>query len=109
MFILIAGGTFSTAADVTAVLHHLKRATFIGEETGGTYEGNTSGLNALITMPNSGLRLKIPMYRYFNAVSPALRGRGTQPDYPVEKTVADLLRGVDAQLQRAVALAGATR
>jgi hypothetical protein len=60
-------------------------------------------------MPNSGLVLKIPMYGYFNAVSPTLRGRGTQPDYPVEKTVADLLRGIDAQLQSAVALAGATR
>lgn len=103
--VLIDGGTFSTAADVSAVLHHLKRAIFVGDETGGAYEGNTSGLNALIKMPNSKLGLKIPMYGYWNAVSLSRRGRGTQPDYRVDKSVTDLLRGVDSQLQRALTLA----
>lgn len=105
LVVLIDGGTFSTATDVTAVLHHMKRATFVGDETGGTYEGNTSGLNALVKMPNSKLSLKIPMYGYWNAVSSGNRGRGTQPDYPVNKSVKDLLQGVDLQLQRAVTLA----
>ena len=43
VFVLTDGGTFSTAADFCATAHHLKRATFIGEETGGGYQNN-SGL-----------------------------------------------------------------
>lgn len=105
LLVLINGGTFSTAADVTATLHHLKRATFIGEETGGGYQGNTSGLNALIVLPHSGLRLRIQMYDYWNPVFPAEPGRGTLADYPVETRIADLLRGADPQWERAVALA----
>ena len=40
---LIDGWTFSTAADVATVAHHKHLATFIGEERGGGYDGNTSG------------------------------------------------------------------
>lgn len=105
LFVLMDGGTFSTAADVTATLHNMKRVTFVGEESGGGYEGNTSGLNALIVLPNSGLRLKIMMYEYWNAVTPLTRGRGTLPDYAIERRVADILRNIDPPLERAVALA----
>lgn len=105
LFVLLDGGTFSTAADVTAVLRHLKRATFIGEESGGAYEGNTSNLNALITLPHSHLRHKVQMYGYVNAVAGGKKGRGTVPDHAVAKTTADLLRGIDAPLERAMDLA----
>lgn len=105
LVVLLDGGTFSTAADVTATLHHLGRAIFVGEESAGGYEGNTSGLNALVVLPRSGLRLKIMMYDYWNAVSPRTKGRGTLPDVVVERRVADLIRGVDPQMDRAIALA----
>ena len=105
LIVLTDGGTFSTAADVSAILHALKRATFVGEETGGGYEGNTSGLNALIKLPYSGLSLKIPMYGYWNAVPATERGRGVQPDAVVTNSIEDLIRGIDAQLQSATAIA----
>lgn len=110
LVVLIDGGTFSTAADVAAQLRSRTSAWFIGEETAGAYEGNTSGLNALIVLPNSGLRLRIMMYDYWNAVRPpAQRGRGTIPDEPGFRTVADLLAGRDPILQRAIAVAGGAR
>ena len=106
LIVLIDGGSFSTTADVAAQLRSLGRATFVGQETAGAYEGNTSGLNALIVLPNSRLRLKVMMYGYWNAVKPpAVRGRGTLPDYAVTRSVSDLLRGTDPQLERAIALA----
>ncbi len=106
VFVLIDGGTFSTAADFCAVTHHLKRATFIGEETGGGYYGNNSGLSARLTLPNSKLAVRLQMYEYWNAV-PGYPGkrRGTIPDRAVEMKVADLLRGVDAPLDLAQKLA----
>jgi len=106
VFILIDGGTFSTAADFCAVTHHLKRATFIGEETGGGYYGNNSGMQTILTLPNSKFRIRIPMFEYWNAV-PGYDGkrRGTKPDHVVETKIANLLRGVDEQLDLAVKLA----
>jgi C-terminal processing protease CtpA/Prc len=106
VFVLIDGGTFSTAADFCAVTHHLKRATFIGEETGGGYYGNNSGVQAMLTLPNSKTRVRLPMLEYWNAV-PGYDGkrRGTRPDYPVETKTANLLRGVDEQLELALKLA----
>ncbi|HEX6315832.1 MAG TPA: S41 family peptidase, partial [Gemmatimonadaceae bacterium] len=103
--VLIDGGTFSTAADVAAQLRSMNRAVFVGEETAGGYEGNTSGLNALVVLPNSRLRLRIMMYDYWNAVRPpAERGRGVIPDHPARRRVADILGGVDPAMARALAL-----
>ena len=104
--VLMDGGTFSTAADVCAVLRGLRRATFVGTETGGGYEGNTSGLNALVTLRHSGLGLKVPMYGYWNGVpAPATPGRGTMPDHAVATRVTDLMRGTDAPLNAALRVA----
>ena len=106
VFILINGGTFSTAADACAVIHHLKRATFVGEETGGACHGNNSGLTVKLTLPSSRFQVRIPMYAYWTAVSAQDRTRrGTIPDHSVENQISDLLLGADAQLNFAVNLA----
>jgi len=109
VFVLIDGGTFSTAADFCAVTHHLQRATFIGEETGGGYYGNNSGVMVIVTLPNSKLRVRVPMFEYWNAV-PGYDGkrRGTRPDHQVETKTLTLLRGVDEQLEMALKLANQT-
>jgi C-terminal processing protease CtpA/Prc len=106
VFVLIDGGSFSTTADFCAVTHHLKRATFIGEETGGGYYGNNSGMQTMLTLPNSKAQVRVPMYEYWNAV-PGYDGkrRGTIPDHVVETKAANLLRGVDEQLELALKLA----
>jgi C-terminal processing protease CtpA/Prc len=84
LWILIDGGTFSTAAEFCSVARSLKRGTFIGEETGGTYEGNTSGTFAILTLPHTGIRAIVPLVRYRLAVTPpAHPGRGIIPDYAV--------------------------
>jgi hypothetical protein len=102
LVVLIDGGTFSTSADVTSVLRSMNRATFIGEETGGAYEGNTSGMGARATLPNSGIKVFVQLYGYVNAVRPAEKGRGTLPDITVPRTIEQTLRGEDAGLARAI-------
>ena len=111
LIVLTDGGTFSTAADVCAQLRARTQAVFVGEETGGAAEGNTSGLNAQIVLPNSGLKLKVQMYGYWNALDSARargratpRGRGTLPDITIVRTVADTLTGRDAGIERALTL-----
>jgi hypothetical protein len=110
VIILIDGATFSTAADICAVSHHLNRATFIGEETAGAYYGNNSGTVPTVTLPNSKVRFGLPTCASWNAVSGyAGKRRGTIPDHVVVTKTADLLHGVDAQLQLALRLAAKPR
>lgn len=82
VWILTDNGTFSTAAEFCAVTESLGRATFVGEETGGSYEGNSSGTFAILTLPHTGVRILVPLVRYELAVKPAReRGRGVIPKY----------------------------
>jgi hypothetical protein len=61
------------------------RATFVGEETGGGYEGNASGTFAILTLPHTGIRVVIPLVRSELAVVPPKeRGRGILPDYRLD-------------------------
>jgi len=107
LIVLIDGNTFSTSADVCAALRGLNRGPFVGEETGGTAEGNTSGLNATVKLQHSGIKLRVQMYGYWNAVK-AERGRGTLPDIAVERKAVDLLNGRDLQLTKAREMLGGT-
>ena len=57
-------------------------------------------------IPNSKLRIRIPIYEYWNAVSGYDgKRRGTRPDYLVPTKLTDLLRGEDPQLDLALKLA----
>lgn len=105
LIVLVNGGTFSTATDASAILQSSKRAVFIGEETGGTAEGNTSGLNAKVVLPHSGMNVKIHMYGYWNALENFKKGRGVIPAYLVDNKISDLIQGVDAQKNKAIELA----
>jgi C-terminal processing protease CtpA/Prc len=105
-FVLTDGGTFSTAADVAALMRQLTKAVFVGEETGGGFEGNTSGTNAELLLPGSGLKVRMHLYEYWNAVSNKERGRGVVPDRFVPVLVSDLMKGVDKPLGLALEMAG---
>lgn len=106
VFILIDGGTFSTAGDFCAVTHYLKLASFIGEETAGAYCGNNSATEPTVTLPNSNVRFGLPLCSSWNAVGGEVNRRGTIPDHVAVTKTADLLRGVDTQLELALELAG---
>jgi len=106
VFVLIDGDTFSTAADVCAQIRALTKATFIGEETGGAAEGNTSGLNADVSLPESIMKVRVQMFGYWNSNQAGAKpGRGTLPDLEMPARIEDVLKGVDAALDRAIALA----
>ncbi len=88
-YLLTNGFCMSSAADFIAILSDNGKAKVIGEESGGGYQGNTSGM-----MPNgtlsAGFIITIPIQKYVNAVDPAKNvGRGTIPDYPINLTVDD--------------------
>ncbi len=97
VYILIDGFSFSTCADVATVANHLDLATFVGEETGGGYDGNTSGYSEAYTLPNTGITIRIPRWMYTTAnLGHKYYGRGVIPQYNIKPNLEDVLLGEDA-------------
>lgn len=98
-YILINGFCMSSCGDVAAVLSSNKKAVFIGEETGGGYQGNTSGMLVTAKVAPFSFKISLPLQKYVNHVHPVEPiGRGTMPDYPIGESVNDLQGGLDRPL-----------
>jgi hypothetical protein len=110
LYLVINGGSFSTTAEFLSIVDSHHRGTFIGEESGGGYYGNTSGSTAKIILPNTKLGIYIPYMDGYNAVSGNHEAaRGVIPDFPVKHTIADLVAGVDKDFELALELARKSR
>jgi hypothetical protein len=106
VLVLMNGHSVSTTAEFLSLAHHHHRAEFIGEEAGGTYHGNTSGVVAALTLPNTKLIVYVPLVSYYLAVDGSKAAtHGVLPDHPVRYTIEELLEGTDKELVRALELA----
>ncbi|HVR97508.1 MAG TPA: S41 family peptidase [Thermoanaerobaculia bacterium] len=106
VLILINGRSFSTTSEFLSHMHFNQRATFLGEESGGGYYGNTSGYMPTIILPHSGISLHLPLVTYYMAVKGYKEAsRGVIPDYPVSYTIAELIAGKDKEMELALKLA----
>lgn len=100
--VLVNGACLSSCADVAAVLQYNKRVLLVGEETGGGYQGNTSGLIPEAKL-DLGLSVSIPLLKYINAVDPGKNfGHGTMPDIVSQPSISDILSGEDVVLKAAL-------
>ena len=92
VFILMDGASASTASEFLAVAHANRVGVFVGEESGGAYEGGNGSSFINLDLPRSGIQVSTPLVYYNNAV-PELKqkGRGTMPDYDVPLTTRDIL------------------
>jgi C-terminal processing protease CtpA/Prc len=105
VLVMIDGGSFSATSEVAAMLHYHRRAEFVGEETGGRYTGNNSGYMTVLTLPETGIRVVLPFVKYSLAVEGYPHAdRGVLPDYPVEPTIDDEIKGVDRVMMTALEL-----
>jgi C-terminal processing protease CtpA/Prc len=106
VYILINGNSFSTTSEFLSHVHARKRATFIGEESGGGYYGNTSGPAAFLVLPNTKLQAYVPLMTYYMAVRDyKAASHGVVPDHPIRYTIDELLAGKDKELELALELA----
>jgi C-terminal processing protease CtpA/Prc len=104
VYVLTSGVTFSGGAEFASMLKMKNRATFIGEETGGTYEGNVSGYSRGIKLANTKIKVSIPIVHFKINVSPEIQGRGILPDHVVYQTWDDIVQGTNSKLEFAVNL-----
>lgn len=97
-YVLINGFCMSSCADVAAVLSYNKKAIFVGQETGGGYQGNNSGMMPESVIQPFGFTLSVPLQKYINAVDPGKNyGRGTIPDHEVVPALEDVIQKRDVE------------
>jgi hypothetical protein len=74
-------------------------ATLIGEESAGSAEGPTAGHILLMTLPNSGLKVRIPNAWNCTNVAHFVQARGVPVDDLVTPTLADFEADADGVLE----------
>jgi C-terminal processing protease CtpA/Prc len=106
VYILINGKSFSTTSKFLSHVHFHKRATFIGEESGGGYYGNSSGFMPVLVLPNTKVRLSVPLMTYYlSVIGNPSASRGIIPDHEVKYAIRELLSGTHKQMELALKLA----
>jgi hypothetical protein len=97
-YILTGGNTFSAAALFTKALRNQDDVIVVGEETGGGSYGNTAWLIPDITLPNTKLRFRLPLFRLvIDANEP--RGHGIYPEVEVRPTLDAIKRNEDVKME----------
>jgi hypothetical protein len=107
LYVLMNGISFSSTADLISDIKKTRNAIFIGEESGGTFEGPTGGDNIVIQLPNSKIMVRIsPNVQIGHMYQKHPIGRGVLPDYPIKYTIQDVLNGRDLEMEKAKSLIG---
>jgi Peptidase family S41 len=95
VYILIGGNSFSATTLFAGDLKGQKNVTLVGEETGGGYYGNTAWIIPDVTLPNTGLRFRLPRFRMVVSKDRIKDGRGIIPDVWALPTTDAIRDGVD--------------
>lgn len=104
LFVLINGASFSMSSYVSSKLNQKNRVVFIGEECGGTENGSNAILEYQLTLPESGIRILIPYYFLDHNNKPDKEGRGIQPDYEIDYSLEDVMKGKDLEMEKVLQL-----
>lgn len=104
VYILIGGNSFSATTLFVSSVIKQDNVTVIGEETGGGAYGNCAWLLPDVTLPETGVRFRLPLFRLvINKDSPE-NGRGVQPEVDAKPSVDAIRRNVDFKLDKAMEL-----
>lgn len=86
-----------------AALQPLERVRVVGERTGGSVEGPTAGTLFFLTLPASGIKVRVPVLRNVTGLVPSEPGMGVVPDREAPWSAAAWLAGDDPALEAALA------
>lgn len=101
VYILTGGNSFSATTLFAGMLKGQKNVTLIGEETGGGFYGNTAWMIPDATLPNTGIRFRLPRFRLVVDKTRGKDGRGVLPDVPSLPTAEAIGKGLDFKAAKA--------
>lgn len=103
--VLTDGLTFSAGSVAAALIKSHQSGILLGEESGGAYLGNNSGILSSIKLPNSSITVRIPMWYYANAVRKIPQSSsGVIPDFAIQQNTQDFQEDVDTVMKAAIAM-----
>jgi len=104
VYILIGGNSFSATTLFTQAVKDQQNVIVIGEETGGGAYGNSAWLIPDATLPVTGIRFRLPLFRLVINKDIPKDGKGIQPEIEVKPTVDAIRRGADFKMEKVMEL-----
>ena len=104
VYIVTGGNSFSATTLFASALVKQDNITVVGEETGGGAYGNSAWLIPDVTLPVTGIRFRLPLFRLVIDKTIPKNGRGVQPEVEAFPTVENVRRNVDFKVIKAMEL-----
>ncbi len=99
LYVITDGMTFSAAAIISSHLKGRNRALFVGDETGGTFNGTVAGVMPIVKLPHSKLKLRVGLMTIKPEQQTEKEGYGVLPDVYIKPTEEDFLSEKDVELE----------
>jgi hypothetical protein len=104
VYILTGGNSFSATTLFISSVIKQDNVIVVGEETGGGAYGNSAWLIPNVTLPETGVRFRLPLFRMVIDKNNPKTGKGIQPEVESKPTVDAVRRGADFKLDKAMEL-----
>ncbi|MFD1613676.1 S41 family peptidase [Gelatiniphilus marinus] len=99
IYVLINGNSFSASSLLSTHLKANKRAVFVGEETGGAYNGTVAGIYKLYQLPTTKLKVRMGLMQIEAPQKQLPDGYGVKPDIKIIPTIKDRKLKIDTELK----------
>ena len=104
VYLVTGGYSFSATTLFASVVKGRENVTIIGEETGGGYYGNNGVFIPEMILPNSKLRVRLPLYRIVNNRNYPKNGHGVMPDVEVKASAESIRKNLDPKMDKTIQL-----
>lgn len=98
LYVLINGSTFSASTIFCNAVKNQPGIVLVGEEAGGGWHGNNGILIPDIVLPNTRLKVRLPLFRLVQYNHVPRDGRGVVPDINIGTDYKALMNGVDKKM-----------
>ncbi len=99
VYVIINGGSFSASSIISSNLKGSGRAVFVGEETGGAYNGTVAGAMPKRKTPNTNINFSFGHVLIQPHYKTNIKGHGIYPDEHVTTSIKDKIDGKDSELE----------
>lgn len=103
-YIVTGGNSFSATTLFISSIMKQENVTVVGEETGGGAYGNSAWLIPDVTLPETKVRFRLPLFRLVIDKNAPKNGRGVQPEVFSGPTVEAVKRGADYKIEKVMEL-----
>jgi hypothetical protein len=103
VYVLSGGNTFSASTLFMSIVTPQDNVFIVGEESGGGAYGNNAWLIPDVTLPNTKIRFRLPLFKLV-VDKDAPKGYGVQPDIKAFPTTEDIRRNRDYKMEKALEL-----